>query len=156
MTLWPPEVRERAVNIEKQSHPEGPIPNTGSVHESPPLKYTSEHDQMTFELPVFRGEAANIEKHHLPKIQAIVGDHLDLHPCSSFPSNQTEIDQAADMLQSYPDSPESDARTGFWSDRAPQSSVVEEKGPERLYRPDGSPGFCMVGLRDEKRRRLND
>lgn len=129
-------------------------------HESPPWGNTSEldaDDEMVDEPLESMDKSPDIEKHHFAQIQAIVGDHLDLHPWSSFPRNGAEIEQAAAMLQSSENNPD---RADFSSTRAVSpSSSAEEKSPgwsaDRVFTLEGSPSFCMIGPRDEKRRRLN-
>lgn len=132
-------------------------------HESPPWGNTSEldaDDEMVDEPLESMGQSPDIEKHHFAKIQAIVGDHLGLHPWSSFPRNGAEIEQAAAMLQSSEKNPEPHTRADFSSTRvASPSSSAEDKSPgwsaDRVFTLEGSPSFCMIGPRDEKRRRLN-
>lgn len=118
--------------------------------------------EMTDEYPEFLGEPADIEMHHLPGIQAILGPQFDLHPCSSFPSNRTEIEMAAAALQSSETlnpSPESQARTRFSAGGGcPSSAEVgrREWSRTRVLRHDRSSGFRRTIPRDKKRRRLND
>lgn len=132
-------------------------------HKSPPWDNTSEFDaddELMEEPLESKGASPDIEKHHFAKIQAIVGDHLDLHPWSSFPCNGAEIEQAAAMLQSSEKAPEPHTWADFSSTRVVSpSSSAEEKSPgwsaDCVFTPEGSPSFCMIGPRDEKRRRLN-
>lgn len=100
--------------------------------------------------PQGEGEPVDIEAHHLPGIQAIVGDQLDLHPWSTFPRNRAEIDQAAAILQHSSYSPEHQVCMGCEGSRVTLSSAEESR-----VQTGRSPSFCMTGSEGAKRRRLS-
>ncbi|MCJ1423204.1 hypothetical protein MMC29_001086 [Sticta canariensis] len=93
---------------------QGDSANTTPIkfHDAPPCEHASDLDEdveiilTDDEPPRGEGEPADIEAHHLSRIQGIVDDHLDLHSLSSSPRNRAEIDQAAAILQHSNYSPE--------------------------------------------------
>lgn len=137
-----------------------------NCHESlsgrPPWEHGSELDAgdgMEDEYP--EGEGVDIQTHHLPGIQAIVGDQLTLHPSSIFPRTSAEIDQAAAMLQSSEppdDSREAQARTGLLGGRVSPSPAEESRGQTftRVFNHREPSTFCATEPREKKRRRLNN
>lgn len=128
-------------------------------HEAPPWEYGSEldaNDEIEDEYP--EGEGVDIQPHHLPGIQAIVGDQFTLHSSSIFPRNRAEIDQAAAMFQSseFPGDPrETQARTGFTGGRvSPQSA--EESRRQTVTQVFNNRESSTFRETEKKRRRLNN